>query len=61
MCVVVNLLFAPAEHSRLVQQSELLRLSLIILFPLGDGVLSGSVGMPTPHKAVLQNSCLMSE
>jgi hypothetical protein len=59
--IVVALFFPPAQDSCLIQKSSLLRLCLVDLFPLRDGVLSGPIGVPAAHQSILQRSRRMPE
>ena len=58
---VVLLLFAPAQHSCLVEHSALLHFSLVDPLPLRDTRRSGSIRPAAAHHSVLQNSRRMRE
>ena len=61
MSKVVLLLFAPAQHSCLVEHSALLHFFLVDPLPLRDTRRSGSIRPAAAHHSVLQNSRRMRE
>ena len=56
---IISFLFAPAEDSRLIEQSALLRFFLVHFLPLWDIVLPGSIGPAASRHSILQYSRLM--